>query len=349
LEAALAIDLNSPSEASEAVRPVLVVGPENRLLLALLAAWAPHLLEGSDRDAGRWRMPAPLRPQFHPVLIAGPTGTGKSLVARALAGRTADRLRCSAREFAESFRQAIAEDQVARWREGVAACRMVVMEDLDRCRLGSAVQQELCRAIDALAASGGVLVATAAKTLSQWEGLSLALRDRLHAGLTVPLRAPSLAARLAILRQACREHGVDLSLDEATQIAEPPEMTPRALWGAAAEMQRTRQFVRGRETSTNDDPRRLKEIFAAAARYLGVSAAALAGPSRRSSLVRARGIAIRVARLTSGRSFAEIGRFLGGRDHTTVLHAERAIVARGAVDPTIQLAIEELSRIVRAI
>jgi chromosomal replication initiator protein len=91
----------------------------------------------------------------------------------------------------------------------------------------------------------------------------------------------------------------------------------------------------------------LKGLVATAARYFGVSQTGLTGPSRRSSLVRARGITIRVARLATSASLAEIGRALGGRDHTTVLHAERKILELAGADSSIQFAIDELHRIVR--
>jgi chromosomal replication initiator protein len=216
------------------------------------------------------------------------------------------------------------------------------------------VQQELILLHDALAETGGTLLVTAARAPGQWERLCLPLRDRLSGGLCVPLRPPGPAARLAILEYACARRGVALSSAEAERLARRPTATPRTLWGLAVRLERASQSVTDASPGTTEGRRAeqaptcgLKGLVAAAARYFGVSQTGLTGPSRRSSLVRARGITIRVARLSTSASLAEIGRALGGRDHTTVLHAERKILELASADSSIQYAIDELQRIVR--
>ncbi|MCC6492003.1 MAG: hypothetical protein IT424_03170, partial [Pirellulales bacterium] len=91
----------------------------------------------------------------------------------------------------------------------------------------------------------------------------------------------------------------------------------------------------------------LKQIIALTARYFGVTQAALAGPSRRSSLVQARNIVVHLARRLTDLSYADIGRGLGGRDHTTVMHADRRVADLLDRDPTTQQAVEELDRLLR--
>ncbi len=81
--------------------------------------------------------------------------------------------------------------------------------------------------------------------------------------------------------------------------------------------------------STNDDrnvPSRfirqpqLREIIAAVARHFGLPQKQLKSPSRRQSIVTARAVAVYLARELASASYEQIGRALGGRDHTTIIH-----------------------------
>jgi chromosomal replication initiator protein len=90
----------------------------------------------------------------------------------------------------------------------------------------------------------------------------------------------------------------------------------------------------------------LKQILALTARYFGLTQAALTSPVRRTSLVEARNAFVHLARRHTSASFAEIGRTLGNRDHTTIMHADRRLAERLAGDPALQQAIDELDRLV---
>ena len=67
----------------------------------------------------------------------------------------------------------------------------------------------------------------------------------------------------------------------------------------------------------------LHEIALATARHFSLRLADLRSPVRRRALVTARGVAVYLARHFAGESLQEIGRYFGGRDHTTVMHSCR--------------------------
>lgn len=81
-----------------------------------------------------------------------------------------------------------------------------------------------------------------------------------------------------------------------------------------------------------DAPRRrppsIARIVSVTARHFGLEPAAILGPGRSRSLARARSLAMYLARLLTGRSFAVIGRAFAGRDHTTVMHGTRIAATR---------------------
>ena len=86
----------------------------------------------------------------------------------------------------------------------------------------------------------------------------------------------------------------------------------------------------------------LRAISAKAAKYFSVTTRQLRGPSRTSQVVRARGVAMLLARNLTDKSLEVIGDYFGGRDHTTVLHACRKTESLRHTNPAIAKALDEL-------
>jgi chromosomal replication initiator protein len=86
----------------------------------------------------------------------------------------------------------------------------------------------------------------------------------------------------------------------------------------------------------------LRSVCKLAARQFGLRVADLKSPSRERTIVLARGVAMYVARQTSGKTLVQIGQFFGGRDHSTVLHGCRQIERLLHSDAETRLAVEAL-------
>jgi chromosomal replication initiator protein len=327
-----------------AALPSFVVGPENRLVALAIQ----RLIDGDDLTVA-----ATL---FNPLAIIGMPGSGKSHLVQALVRRW--RFRYEAREVAYFTTQdlgrelyaAHSESRIAEWRTELAGCRLLVVEGLERLRRGAAVQRELRQAVDTIQARGGMIVVTADRDPAALNNLDAGLRDRLAAGLAVRLGQPGLAARRAILEVAARSRGLSFTGDVLDELA-------RAEANSVAQL-----LERLNAPATSDERPRdsqpdavdglpesitLKEIMAVAARYFGVTQAALVSHSRRRSLVAARNAVAYLARRLTRLSYGQIGRGLGGRDHTTIMHAERRLADSLPHDGATQLAINELERILR--
>ena len=102
-----------------------------------------------------------------------------------------------------------------------------------------------------------------------------------------------------------------------------------------------RRFLRDQ---ARDQQPTLRTITNVVASYFSLTAELLRGPSRRSHVVRARGIAMLLAWKYTPNSLESVGRYFGNRDHTTVLHACRKTEALQETDPRVASAIEELYR-----
>jgi chromosomal replication initiator protein len=353
IDGVLQLDLprSDATGAAAGMLPSFVVGPENRLLVSPVQ----RLLSGDDlAEAARL---------FNPLVLVGPSGSGKSQLTQGMVRHWRRQFEPQSRrdqrqlveyftaaDFGREAQAAAAEERLVEWRLRIRGLRLLVVEDLQRLRRRDTIEQELRHAVDAILASGGVVVVTAECEPAALTQLDAGVRDRLAAGLTVRLQRPGLAARQAILQLAASSRSIVLTDDELAPLA-------RREAGAPAEL-----FGRLRDTSGSLPPARragddvepgqhneavLKRIIAVTARYFMVTQAALTGPSRRTSLVRARNIVVHLARRLTGLSYAAIGRALGGRDHTTIMHADRRLTDSLANDPATQQAIDELDRLLR--
>lgn len=89
----------------------------------------------------------------------------------------------------------------------------------------------------------------------------------------------------------------------------------------------------------------IRRIASVTAKRFSMQPACLVGPCRRKNVAHARSAAIFLARRLTGKSLVEIGRFFGGRDHTTVLHSIRVVKKRYETDPGCQRDIDAISEV----
>jgi chromosomal replication initiator protein len=351
----LELPANSPDQAWSGLASPFVVGPENALLVAPIR----RLLEGDDlAEAAR---------QFNPLVLVGPSGSGKSQLTQSITRHWRGELQHSgdspsigyftAADFGRESQAASTEGRLAEWQAHVRRLRLLVIEDLQRLRRRDPVQQELRFTIDAIIDGGGLVVATAQCEPAMLPHVDLGLRDRLAAGLLVRLHSPSRAAREAILRHEASARRVIVSDDQFAELARRDAASAAELRGRVASLDKASDNGRASAHHAHALPTRqeerseaiatLKQIIAVTARYFTVTQAALTGPSRRTSLVLSRNIVVHLARRHTELSYTEIGRLLGGRDHTTIMHADRSLTARLADDTAIQQTLDELDRLVR--
>lgn len=311
-----------------------VAGPENRLV--------PLAVESvlGDADDG-----------YDPVVFYGPTGTGKSHLALGLATAWKARFRgrpvayVTAPDFARQLTDAIqtktVEDFAARYRE----LALLVFEDVNYLVDKQSAQRELLFTFDALLSAGSRLVFTSRSLPAALPGTLLGLRTRLGGGLTVPLAPPGREARLVVLRELARSLEIGLTEPAAAVLADGLSMTVPELSGALRELARhaaaidveaARRYV----AEHNGSPEPSTHLIAlTTARYFSLPLAELKSPSRLRRVATARAVAMYLARDLTGNSLLEIGRYFGGRDHTTVSYSCHVTEERLETDPEVRQAV----------
>jgi chromosomal replication initiator protein len=287
----------------------------------------------------------------NPLVICGPSGIGKSLLAHALANHRQrafalkSLLATSGAEIAQALASATEAHSVAALRTRYHRTDILLIDDLQQLADRLAAQQFLATAIDVLVRRGALVLVTQRQLPVASEGLLPTLASRLHGGLVVPLVPPQELARHAIVRQAAGHAGLALSDDHVARLARndgksrlaTPPLLRQAVLRLASKMTPGQRLTpsmidEALDSGEADLKQLVRQVASAVARQNSITLSELKGPVRRQSVAQARSLAMCLVRRMSNTSYADIGKHFGGRDHTTVLHACRKIERQAAAD-----------------
>ena len=284
----------------------------------------------------------------NPLVLHGPTGTGKSHLAAALAAavaaRAPDRL-VHARPAAD-FGPADSDDDLAALR----AADLVVVEDLQH--LPERAADGLAALLDRGLARGQQWVVTAAAGPGHLTRLPARLTSRLAAGLIVGLDPPGPAGRRRLLAAFAGRRGLDAGPDVLDWLAANTPGSGRLLDGALGRVAALARVL-GRAPSADEvagqfrveaEARRVtvERVAEHVGRYYRVEPRQLQGPGRSRNTLLPRQVGMYLARQLTGLSLGQIGAYFGGRDHSTVLHACRKVEEALARDVSLSGAVREL-------
>jgi chromosomal replication initiator protein len=299
---------------------------------------------------------------YNPLFLYGSPGLGKTHLLHAIAtyvGRHGSGLRvryATIEEFTSEFVEAVRARRTAGFKEGFRSADVVLIDDVQFLAGRAKTREEFFHTFNALLESGRQLVLTSDRSPEEISDVEARLIERFRAGLVVELDRPTLAVRRAILAIRARLDGVEVSEEVLDEIAVQMDTSVRALEGALIRVvayaslkdeTATPGLVRHvlsrlGPTAHTADPTGIEAILDAAAREFGVERQALVARDRRPGVTRARQVAMYVARELTGQSLPEIGRRIGGRNHTTVLHAVNRVGDALDTDRDLRVAVDNL-------
>ncbi len=301
-----------------------VVGRSNRLAHAAAIAVAEHPGEA-----------------YNPIYIYGGVGLGKTHLLQAIAHVTAPRgttIYLSAETFTNEFVTAVRERTMEQFREKYRNVDVLIIDDIQFISRGEQTQEEFFHTFDALFQRGNQIVMTSDVSPKLLTLLEERLRSRFEWGLIVDIAPPDVETRLAILRAKAEREGIDVPEEVLLLTAHRVQDNIRQLEGALnriAALGRlyrqpiTRELAAEALKAITSTPRASvpmpSVILDAVAHVTNIPVDAITSKRREKQVAYARHLSMYLLRDLAHQSYAQIGRLLGGRDHTTVLHGFRRI------------------------
>jgi chromosomal replication initiator protein len=280
---------------------------------------------------------------YNPLFLHGGPGLGKTHLLQGICQRLsviqpdAGVLYLSCEEFTNSYIAALQGGKLREFRDRCRGADYLIIDDVHFLTAKEKTQEEFFHTFDALHNLGRQVVLSSDAHPKEIAELSEKLRTRFVGGLVVELDRPDLETRLAIVKAKAARRGLELPPGVDELVAQRIDGSVRELEGAVAALSAASRLtgrkldlpgaraVLRRLAALGDGPLGLDDIVKAVESRFGVTAAEIRGGSRARRVLVPRQVAMYLARRLTGLSLSEIGRFFGGRDHATVLYAERKV------------------------
>jgi chromosomal replication initiator protein len=281
---------------------------------------------------------------YNPLFIYGDSGLGKTHMLHAI-GHYAQSLFNGARvryvsseEFTNDFINAIRDGKADNFRRRYRDVDILLVDDIQFLENKEQTQEEFFHTFNTLHNANKQIVISSDRAPKQLVTLEDRLRNRFEWGLITDVQPPELETRIAILRKKAVQEGLVAPPEVLEYIASKISTNIRELEGALIRVTAFASLNRQsvdlqlaeivlKDLIPNDTGPEITAatIMAQTATYFGIDMEQLCGPSRSRVLVTARQIAMYLCRELTELSLPKIGQQFGGRDHTTVMHAEKKI------------------------
>jgi len=288
--------------------------------------------------------------QFNPLFIHGGVGLGKTHLINALAHEflarySRRRLACLAAEtFMNHLINSLRQDQMTSFRDRYRQLDLLVLDDVQFIAGKERTQEEFFHTFNALQQEGKQIVLTSDKSPTQIDGLEQRLRSRFEGGLIADIHPPTLPMRVSIAQRKAAGLGFDLTPEVAEFVALRSGTSVRELEGALARLvayanlRDVKITLASAHEALASYPARgatssFDEILRRVAAEFGVTPPDLVGPALARQFTYPRQVAMYLCRTVAAGSFPAIAEKFGGRDHSTVMHAVRAVEGKREADP----------------
>ncbi len=281
---------------------------------------------------------------YNPLFIYGESGLGKTHLLHAI-GHYAKNLYgqvkvryVSSEEFTNDFINSIRDDKQAAFQRRHRDVDILLVDDIQFLENKERTQEEFFHTFNTLYNATKQIVISSDRPPKQLTTLEDRLRSRFEWGLITDIQPPDLETRIAILRKKAAQDRLNAPPEVLEYIASRIATNIRELEGAlirvtafaslnrqTVDLQLAEIVLRDLIPDSTGPEITAATIMAQTAAYFGLSMEDLCGSSRSRVLVEARQIAMYLCRELTDLSLPKIGQLFGGRDHTTVMHADRKI------------------------
>ena len=281
---------------------------------------------------------------YNPLFIYGESGLGKTHLLHAIGAYAKElypnvRVRyVSSEEFTNDFINSIRDDKSNSFQKRYRDLDILLVDDIQFLENKERTQEEFFHTFNTLYNANKQIVISSDRPPKQLTTLEDRLRSRFEWGLITDIQPPELETRIAILRKKAAQERLNAPDDVLEYIASKIFTNIRELEGALIRVTAFASLNRQpvdmalaeivlKDLIPNDASPSINaaSIMAQTAAYFSLTVDDLCGTSRSRVLVNARQIAMYLCRELTELSLPKIGQTFGGRDHTTVMHADRKI------------------------
>ncbi|MEU0547136.1 chromosomal replication initiator protein DnaA [Micromonospora sp. NPDC005979] len=281
---------------------------------------------------------------YNPLFIYGSSGLGKTHLLHAIGhyattlGNARSVRYVSTEEFTNDFINSLRDDKTSAFQRRYRDVDILLIDDIQFLENRERTQEEFFHTFNTLHNANKQIVITSDRSPKQLATLEDRLRTRFEWGLLADIQPPDLETRIAILQKKAAQERLYAPPDVLEFIASRVSNSIRELEGALIRVTAFASLTRSTvELSLAEEVLRdfipdgagpeitADQIMVSTADYFGVSLEDLRGQSRSRVLVNARQVAMYLCRELTELSLPRIGQAFGGRDHTTVMHADRKI------------------------
>lgn len=276
---------------------------------------------------------------YNPLFLYGGVGVGKTHLMLAIAQSFLKKdqdtpvLYCMGEEFTSEIVEAIRTKSTQSFKNKYRSLKLLMVDDIQFIAGKTAVQEEFFHTFNTLQREGGQIILTSDRPPSEIQKLEERLKSRFEAGLIIDISPPDFELRSAIALIKGRERGVELSMEVAQLIGSNID-SPRKIEGFITRLfTETHGFT---EKVTTEIVMKIlgktaeqtikkavlpQDLLGAVLQYYSLKKRSLLGTNRSRPIAEPRQILMYLLRVELGLPLQEIGRIVGGRDHTTVMHA----------------------------
>ena len=329
----------------------------------------PHLsfanyIEGASnklpRSVGQSIAEHPNTTQFNPMFIYGPSGCGKTHLVNAIGLRTKQLypqkrvLYISARLFQVQYTNAVLQNSTNDFIRFYQTIDMLIVDDIQEWISAPKTQDTFFHIFDHLFRNGKRIILASDRPPVDLKGMPERLLTRFSCGLIAELEKPNTQLCVDILENKIRKDGLHIPSDVIEFISQTANGSVRDLQGVVNSLMaysivynsnidmRLAERVIKRAVKIDDKPLTVDEIIETVCNHFKVSPSAVGGKSRKRDFVVARQVSMYLAQKYTKMPASRIGKLVGNRDHSTVIHSCTQVENRLKVDKEFLAEIQSL-------
>ena len=288
--------------------------------------------------------------QFNPMFIYGPSGCGKTHLINAIGLRTKQLypqkrvLYVSARLFQVQYTNAVRNNTVNDFINFYQTIDVLIVDDIQEWISATKTQDTFFHIFNHLFRNGKRIILASDRPPVDLRGMNDRLLTRFACGLIAELEKPNEQLCVDILNQKIRRDGLHIPADVVQFIAQTANGSVRDLQGVINSLlaysvvynsnidMRLAERVIKRAVKIDDKPLMVDDILETVCAHFNVTQTAVSSRSRRHEYVIARQVSMYLAQKYTKMPASRIGKLVGGRDHSTVIHSCTKVEQRLKVD-----------------